>query len=135
MQHDLNKYNLAQLRAVAIALTTGDNFTSNVVVDSASMGVILDISTLAGATSLTLTGQGSNDNGTTWTNLNTTGATSIVVVNLDTDTKKRVFSISSEGLFKLFRVKITIVGSPTGGIGAVAYQIPQDGVNINNNKR
>lgn len=134
MQHDLNLYKLQSL--TFSALTTGANNSTSVLVDSASMGVVVNLSALSGATSIALKGQGSNDNGTTWSDVNTTtGATNIVLANLDVDTTKRVFSVSCQGLFKQFRLVATIVGSPTGVINAVSYQIPQDGININNNKR
>lgn len=76
----------------------------------------------------------SNDN-ITFDDIKTAGATNIVVANLDADITKRVFSVSSSGLYKYFRLQLTIVGSPTGTINAISYQIPQNGININNNKR
>lgn len=134
MQHDLNLYKLQTL--TFSTLITGANNSTSVLVDSASMGVVINLSALTGATSIAFKGQGSNDNGTTWSDVNTTaGATNIVLANLDADTTKRVFSVACQGLFKQFRLVATIVGSPTGVINAVSYQIPQDGININNNKR
>lgn len=133
MHHDLSKYSF-QITTFS-TLITGDNFSTSVAVDSASMGVVLSLPTLAGATSVAFKGQGSLDGTTNWTDLATSGATSVVVANLDVDTTKRVFSISSTGLYKFFRVKATIVGSPTGAITGITYQIPQNGVNINANKR
>ena len=132
MQHDLNLYKLQLLTFSTLA--TGINNSTSVVVDSASMGVILDISQLTGATSVVVRGQGSNDN-TTFENIETTGATNITTANLDTDSTKKVFSVSSQGLFKYFRLAIAIVGTPTGSVNAVSYQIPQDGININANKK
>ena len=132
MQHDLDLYKLQILTIPT--LTTGVNHSSSVEVDSASMGVFLDFSQLTGATSIVITGEGSNDN-ITFDDIKTAGATNIVVANLDVDITKRVFSTSSAGLYKYFRLQLTIVGSPTGTINAISYQIPQDGININNNKR
>jgi hypothetical protein len=132
MQHDLNKYKLEILSFPALA--TGVQYSSSVIVDSASMGVFLDISQLTGATSINITGEGSNDN-IAFEDIKTVGATDIIFADLDTDIKKRVFSVSSAGLYKYFRLQLNIVGSPTGTINAISYQIPQDGININNNKR
>lgn len=132
MQHDLNKYALKVLTFPT--LTTGVNHSSSVLIDSASMGVMLDLSLLTGATSINITGEGSNDN-VTFDDIKTTGATSIVIANLDTDVNNRVFSVSSSGLYKYYRLQLTITGTPAGSVHAISYQIPQDGININKNKR
>ena len=132
MQHDLNKYKLQVL--TFSPLTVGVNHSTSTLVDSASMGAFIDLSKLTGATSVSITGEGSNDN-ITFEDINTVGATSITIANLDVLTDNRVFSVSSQGLYKYFRLQLTIVGTPTGDITSISYQIPQDGININNNKR
>ena len=72
MQHDLNKYKLEILSFPALA--TGVQYSTSVIVDSASMGVFLDMSQLAGATSVSITGEGSNDN-IAFDDIETVGAT------------------------------------------------------------
>lgn len=132
MQHDLNKYKLHVL--TFSTLTTGINHSTSISIDSASIGAFLDLSQITGATSISITGEGSNDN-ITFDDIKTVGATNITIANLDVIADTRVFSISSQGLYKYFRLQLTIVGTPAGKINAISYQIPQDGININNNKR
>lgn len=132
MQHDLNLFKLQVLSFTT--LTTGINHSSSVMVDSNSMGVMLDFSQLTGATVVSVVGEGSDDN-ITFNDVDTVGIKDIVIANLDADLTKRVFSISSRGLYKYYRIQLTITGTPSGSINAISYQYVKDGIDINNNKK